>query len=66
MLKRIKNMWQLSKKDPQKVEELLSTDIEKLPDEGDGKAVFFDEGSQEEYEDLQREDKFGVKKLFGL
>lgn len=66
MLKRIKRMWTLSKKDEKKVDELLDSDIEKLPDEGDGQAVFFGEGTQEEFEEQERQDKFGVKKLFGL
>ena len=66
LLKRVKNIWDLSKKDPDKVEELLTKDIDALPDEGDSKAVFFGEGTQEEFGDMQREDKFGAKKLFGL
>lgn len=53
-------MWDLSKKDQRilkELEHLTPEEIGKLPDVGDGKAVFFDEGSHEEYEELLKEDK---------
>lgn len=66
MFKRLRKLWTLSKKDP-KALELLETmtpeQIALVPDEpveGDGKAVFFGEGTQEEFIDQQREDK-GMK-----
>ena len=66
MLKRIKNIWALSKKDLKVIESLTKEDLAYIPETGDGKTVFFGEGTTEEYEDLQRKDKFGIKKLFGL
>lgn len=33
---------------------------------GDGKAEFLGSGTEEEFKDQERKDKFGVKKLFGL
>ena len=53
-------MWDLSKKDQRvlkELEHLTPEEIAVLPDAGDGKAVFFDEGSHEEYEELLKEDK---------
>lgn len=53
-------MWDLSKKDQRvlkELEHLTLGGVAALPDEGDGKAVFFDEGSHEEYEELLKEDK---------
>ena len=53
-------MWDLSRKDQRvlkELEHLTPEEIAALPDAGDGKAVFFDEGSHEEYEELLKEDK---------
>ncbi len=60
MLKRIKKLYQLSKKDPEvlsRLENLTDEQLALLPDEGDGKAVFFTQGSEKDYEDLKREDE---------
>lgn len=65
MLKRLKRMYELSKKDPESLDKLTEEQIKSIPDEGDGKAVFFGEGSQEEFKELEKEDK-GFKGIFGL
>lgn len=61
MIKRIKRLWQLSKKDPKALELISSMtkdQIDLIPEinEGDGKAVFFDEGFEEEAKQLEKED----------
>lgn len=63
--KRIKRMWQLSSKDPKAIDKLTNEEIEAIPDEGDGKAVFLGEGSHEEFLEQQKEDK-GFKNIFGI
>lgn len=63
MFKRIRRMWELSKKDPEVLQiydTLTPKDLKDIPDAGDGKAVFFGPGTDEEYLDLQRKDK-GMK-----
>lgn len=52
-------MWNLSNKDPKEIEKLLKLEpeqVEKIPEEGDGKAVFFGEGTEEEYKQFQKEE----------
>lgn len=66
MFKRLKRIIKLSKKDPEYLDKLTEEDLVNIPEIGDGKALFFDEGSTEEFEDLQRKDKFGFKKLFNI
>lgn len=59
MLNRIRRYF--NKQDP--LDEFM-----KLPDKeklGDGKAVFFGEGTHEEFEEQEKEDK-GLKGIFGL
>lgn len=69
-LQRIKRYWALSKKDPkalEKLEKLTDEELAYIPEIGDGKAVFFDGGTEEEWKELEHQDKFGgIKKLFGL
>lgn len=71
MFKKIKRILALSKKDPEalKVLEGLSEEqLKAVPDvspEGDGKAVFFGEGTPEELEELKREDE-GMKPWWDL
>jgi hypothetical protein len=65
MIKRIKRLIALSKKDPKALEALESLTEDQLkavPDvaEGDGKAVFFGEGTEEEYKEFMKEEQ-GVK-----
>lgn len=65
MIKRIKRLWKLSRKDPEALKVLESLNEEQLrlvPEavEGDGKAVFFGEGTEEEYKEFQREEE-GMK-----
>lgn len=63
MFKRIKRLWQLSQKDPkaiEKLEKLTDEDMDYIPEAPDGKAVFFTQGTEQEFEDLQKEDK-GLK-----
>ena len=53
-------MWELSKKDPEVLEiysHLTPAEIADIPDKGDGKAVFFGEGSQEEFIEQERKDQ---------
>lgn len=61
----MKKLWKLSKKDPKKVDELLDDKIEALSDEGDGKAIFIGQGSEEEFRKQKDEDR-GLKGIFGL
>lgn len=65
MLRRFKRMYELSKKDPKALQELTDEQIAFLPDEGDGKAEWLGEGTQEEMEEQEREDK-GMKNIFGI
>jgi hypothetical protein len=69
MFKRIRKLWKLTKKDDKALDEFMKLsdkEIMALPDEGDGKAVFFDAGYEEEFNELEHKKKFGVKKLFGI
>lgn len=68
MLQRLKRFWQLSKKDPkalEKLEKLTDEEMAYIPEIGDGKAVFFSEGTEEEFKEMEKEDK-GFKGIFGL
>lgn len=62
MFKKIKKIIALSNKDLSKISD---EQIRDLPEEPDGKAVFFGEGSEEEFKDLENEKK-GIKGIFGL
>lgn len=70
MFKRIKNLWNLSKSDIHIVRpnEPIPEDSQqvRLVTQGNGKAEFIGQGTEEEFNDQERKDKFGVKKLFGL
>jgi len=57
MFKRLKNLYKLSKKDQKILDKLTDEQIDLIPDEGDGKAVFFGEGSEEEFKEQELEDK---------
>lgn len=60
MLKRIKRMIELSKKDPEALkvlENLTEEQLDQIPEAGDGKAVFIGEGTHEEWEDQKKEDE---------
>ncbi len=62
MLKRLNRLWKLSKKDPEVLDkyELLSPEeIQSIPNasKGDGKAVFFGEGTTDEFIEQERADK---------
>lgn len=57
-------MWQLSNKDQTALNALTQQQIDSIPDE-DEKAVFFGEGTQQEYKDNEL-DKKGLKGIFGL
>jgi len=57
MFDRFKRLWSLSRKDPKIFENLTSDLIDNLPDAPDGKAEFISEGSQEDYEEMLKEDK---------
>lgn len=67
MLKRIKRLWQLAKKDKASIDEFMKlTDKElmELPDE-ETKAVFISQGTNEEFKEFENEKK-GIKGIFGL
>jgi hypothetical protein len=64
MLQRLKNIIRLSKKQPEAIEALTKEQIDSLPNMGDGKAVFIDEGTEEEFKEQENLDKYGVKKLW--
>jgi len=66
MFQRIKKIYKLSQKDPKAIESLTDEQIDNLPDVGDGKAVFFGEGSEEEFKRQEEEDKGFISKVFGL
>ena len=52
MFKRIKRIIELSKRDPKLVDKLTMDEIVSIPLQGDGKAEFIPEGTQEDFEDL--------------
>lgn len=60
MIKRIKRMWDLSRKDEKALkmlEGLTPEQLNEIPNAGNSKAVFFDEGTQEDYVDQERKDQ---------
>jgi len=68
MFKRLKRLYQLSKKDPKVIEKLEGLSEEQMaiiPDEVDGKAEFLGSGTEQEFKDQQKEDK-GLKGIFGI
>lgn len=65
MLNRLKKAWMLAAKEPEAIAKLTKEQIQQLPNIGDGNAVFFSEGSEEDFREDEREDK-GLKGLFGL
>lgn len=63
MFKRLQRLWKLTQKDPkalEKLETLTEEEMAYIPEIGDGKAVFFGSGTEEEFEELQKEDS-GMK-----
>lgn len=56
MINRFKKLWKLSRKNSKDIESLTNERIDGLPDEGDGKAIYFGEGSSDEFSDLQKEE----------
>jgi hypothetical protein len=59
MFRRLKRIYDLSKKDPEalKVLETLSPEQLKIvPEAGDGKAEFFGDGTDEEYQEFLKEE----------
>lgn len=68
MFNRLRKLWKLTKKDQKALEKLESLNDEQItaiPDEPDGKAVFFGTPTEKEFKELEREDK-GLKGIFGL
>lgn len=59
MLNRLKRLWKLSKKDTKLIDSIPENVIDYLPDE-ESKAVFIGQGTNEEFEDLKREES-GLK-----
>ena len=64
MFKRIKRIIELSKRDPKLVDKLTMDEIVSIPLQGDGKAEFIPEGTQEDFEDQKKKDA-GLFGLFG-
>lgn len=64
MFKRLKKIIKLSTKDSVYLDKFTDEVILNLPEEGDGKGVFFSEGTRQEFEDQQKKDK-GLFGLFG-
>lgn len=64
MFKRLKRILALSKKDHKKIDELTDEIISSVPLEGDGKAEYLGEGTEQEFNDMQKKDK-GLFGLFG-
>lgn len=60
MFQRIKRIVELSKKDPIILDSILKEQIDQLPEVGDGNAVFISQGTEQEYEEFQQEEK-GMK-----
>jgi len=56
MLKRLKRLWKLSKKDPKELERFTPEVIAKIPEAPDGKAVFMGEGTQAEFDEQLKAD----------
>ena len=65
MFKRLKRIIELSKKDPEILSKLTEEEITSIPEIGDGKAVFFDEGYEKEFEEQEKKDK-GLWGIFGI
>lgn len=67
MLKRIQTLhklWKLTKKDEKIVDNILTLDdtlIDKIPDKGNGKAVFIPDMNQEEYDSYLKDEIQGWK-----
>lgn len=67
-VRRIRKLWALSQKDPkalEKLENLTPEQMAIIPEEGDGKAVFFGEGTEAEFREQEKNDR-GLKGIFGL
>lgn len=68
MIKKLKRLYELSKKDPEALrvlENLTEEQLAIVPDEGDGKAVFFSEPSEEDYKEFKKEEE-GMKPWYDL
>lgn len=68
ILKRLNRLWKLSNKDPKalnKLENLSDEQMAVIPEIGNGKAVFIGQGTEEEFKQMEKEDK-GFKGIFGL
>ncbi len=70
MIKKIKRLWKLAGKSPEALkilEGLTEEQLNAVPDvsEGDGKAVFFSEGTHDEFVEHEKEEA-GMKPWFDL
>jgi hypothetical protein len=68
MIRRIKNLWNLSQYKPEREASpvgTVSSRINLVKDTPPVKAEFISTGTQEEYEEFQREEK-GFRGIFGL
>lgn len=60
MIKKIKRLWELSNKKPEDIELLLNlkeSDLALIENEGNSKATFFSEGTDEDFEEYEKENK---------
>jgi len=55
MFKKIKRLYKLAQKDSKIIDSLTDEQIASIPNEPDGKAVFFSEGTDEDYEKFLKE-----------
>lgn len=70
MFKRLKRLYQLTKKDPKALEQLYKITEDQLKlipyeIEADGKAEFLGAGTEQEFKEQEKADK-GLKGIFGL
>ena len=64
MFKRLKRIIELSKRDKKLVDKLTMEEVASIPLEGDGKAEFISEGTEQDFNEQTQKDK-GLFGLFG-
>ena len=63
LLKQMRRFWELSQKDPKAIElltQLKPEELKYIPPAPDGRAEYLGEGTEEEFEDMKKEDS-GMK-----
>lgn len=66
MFRRIKNIISLSKHDQNYIDESTFYMKQREQELGDGKAVFFGEGTEQELKEQEEKDKGFIGRVFGL